>query len=64
VKKKKSKTRSRQKNLRRDTRPRDKLPPHLTAETLRKRLKKTDDDSAAAEIPWYVDRAADSSVLS
>lgn len=32
---KKRKIRSRQKNLRRDTRPRDQLPAHLTEETLR-----------------------------
>lgn len=32
---KKHKIRSRQKNLRRDTRPKDKLPAHLTEETLR-----------------------------
>lgn len=35
---KRTKTRSRQKNLRRDKRPKDALPEHLTAETLRKRL--------------------------
>lgn len=62
---KRKKTRSRQKNLRRDKRPKESLPPHLTAETLKQRLKpgsksrettNVDQDREATSSRWLVDR--------
>jgi hypothetical protein len=52
---KRRKTRSRQKNIRRDTRSKDKLPAHLNEETLKHRLKRSDDaGSAKRDTALYV----------
>lgn len=62
---KKKKTRSRQKNLRRDTRPKHALPAHLTEETLKRRMGRRDVETGggarssagkSGEVPFFVDR--------
>lgn len=65
---KKKKTRSRQKNLRRDTRPKHTLPAHLTEETLKRRMARPDLETGggaksgagkSGEVPFFVDRDGD-----
>lgn len=62
ITKKRKKTRSRQKNLRRDKRPKELLPLHLNANTLKKRLTasnmrvQTAEGSNENNSAWYFDR--------